>query len=359
MVATASFSALCLGLPPSPENAPATINIDRTCALFALEVAGNRVAITSECSRRRVEEEPGDEIPRLHRILNLPFTPRANRVSTTSISSNDLFISTNSSASSTSEDDKENEAPRLTEAASTTLSQNRMKQTSTLQPPVSSFQANHASGVKQSSLPIGNKNWGLTLNRKPSFTTGMPHATFLSKERRLPLRDLVPSALSAKQKVIKRPAPKPRVPQFTNPFSGNVPIPVPAASYTFSNASANSNDVANRTASWRRGNPIPSPIPFHSSDMGLASFVAVTYPDEIVELHRRRIYPSSTEPESNWCVGETIEYVRRRDLYPYDVVKPVVKTSTIEVGSPRPVRVNRYHDTQKWLQRLARELAAD
>ncbi|KAF9259011.1 hypothetical protein L218DRAFT_963994, partial [Marasmius fiardii PR-910] len=161
-------------------------------------------------------------------------------------------------------------------------------------------------------------------NTQFSYTSA--HATL--PLLRVPPDDSVISTLSAERRVIRGPGPKPS----TDPFIGNVSIPTPVLA----------DDLD------------PSP---------LSSVASTTYdPNEIVKVHRRRIYPSSTEPESEWCRGETIAHVRRHDLYMYpydhDVVKPDMNASTVEVVSPRPVSTNRYQETRRWLQRLSRELVA-
>ncbi|KAG7086027.1 hypothetical protein E1B28_003549 [Marasmius oreades] len=353
MTSTSAFSALSHGLPPSLENAPPTINIDLTCALFALEV---------ECRKMKIKNESTREIPRLYRILGLPLTPRATRSFSFSSST---YVSSTSATSFERNPPRESnkEVPRSSNATGDV----------DYYGPFSTRGFSGKPWVKKEPFP--SIAFGIRANsmRQPNATTDENgcgwsstnvHATVPTKKQRMPRGYLDTSTLSAEQKIIRRPAPKPAPKPsvddtlFSDSISGNVARHLPAASHTFSNAPAFSNE-ASRTAPWRRGNTIPPPIQSHRRDMGLASFVAVTYPDEIVELHRRRIYPSSTEPESNWCVGETIEYVRRRDLYPYDTVKPVVKTSTVKVGSPRPVSVNRYRETQKWLQSLETALAAD
>ncbi|KAF9259005.1 hypothetical protein L218DRAFT_1004310 [Marasmius fiardii PR-910] len=343
MIPTTTTSVLSLGLPPLSNNAPFTINIDFTCALFALEVSGKRVVTAPQSERgKRVETTSERARPRLHRILNLPSTPCSNPSSLSSPNAPTLTttLTVLTETSLTPDANKENEAPPLCYGASTRSLE---------------YTEYGASSTDKLSEKL----------KKQMFSN--VQAALPRLQRRRPLGGMVTSTLSAEQRVIRRPAPKPNtnIPRFTNPFNGNIPVPAPLD--TFSDAPnvprlfpSTSNTRITVTAPRRRENTSLSPLQLHHSNVGLATVVSTTYDsDEIVELHRRRIYPSSTEPESEWCRGETVVRVRRRDLHPYDTVTPTIKTSTVEIVSPRPVGVHRYRDTRKWLQTLSRELATD
>ncbi|KAL0573056.1 hypothetical protein V5O48_008915 [Marasmius crinis-equi] len=370
-------SALSLGLPPSPDNAPSTINIDRTCALISLENAAARGKYRLD---ERVQNEPEREIPRLHRIRNDPplrnakWNPRSKLTFSPFSSDSSSDESSPSTTSPCDSENKENVAPGF--PAVYDGGDARDLHTQDVPNSISDFvESLRKSYGQETSYAHSSQQKSTTTNDlyPPSFPAHeqslywsfAPHTSIWRKE---PLAELDPSTLPVQQRVVQRPAPAP-APSYETRFTNQVhpnaaPNLAPVNAYSFPDIP----DIPELFPSYQNGPtagyvaqpPIataPSPPLQYNSDLGMASFVTATYPSEYVELHHRRIYPSSTSPD--WCVGETIEYVPRRQLYPDEVVKPVIAFSTLEVAAPRPVGVNRYKDTQKWLQKLASDLAAD
>ncbi|KAJ8075528.1 hypothetical protein PM082_021158 [Marasmius tenuissimus] len=382
------ISALSLGLPPSPANAPHTINIDRTCALFSLEIQGGRDANAVRTDwKERIQDEPEREMPRLHRILNRPKTAIQRSHPPPPISPNSSSSEESPDHSPiASPDDKENKppvivanhggedgglhllaraahrphqfwAPERTQKSCADIQQHEELYCPPMQYPKLSTNAMYEPAVPARKQCLEWKEGGSLANVR---------APRESVRKRLPLGDLVPSALPAEQRVIRRPVPvsSSYTPQFTNPFNNNVPIPTSFNGYSFPDVP----DLPEIYPSFYGSNfnanvrqqPLAAPASpplLYNGDLGVTSFVAATYPSELVAIHRRRIYPSSTEPD--WCIGETIEYVPRSQVFPDAVDQPVITLTTLEVSAPKPVRLGQIRDTQKWLQRLASDLAAD
>ncbi|KAK1215570.1 hypothetical protein PQX77_021814 [Marasmius sp. AFHP31] len=379
------ISALSLGLPPSPANAPRTINIDRTCALFSLEIQGERDvnAGRTDWKASKIQDEPERGMPRLHRILNRPkpAIQTSNPPPSISPSASSPEESPNHSPIA-SPDDKENkppvvvanhsemhllahaaqrprifEAPEHTQKSCAEIQQHEELYRLPMQYPKPGTNA-----VYKPAVPV--RKQGLEWREGGSLVNA--RAPRESVQKRLPLGDLVSSTLPAEQRVIRRPDPASSsyTPQFTNPFNGNVPIPTSFNSYSFPDIpdlpefypSFYSNNVNINVRQQPIAAPVSPPL-LYNNDLSVTSFVAATYPSELVAIHRRRIYPSSTEPD--WCVGETIDYVPRRQVFPNVVDEPIITLTTLKVSAPKPVRLGQIRDTQKWLQTLASDLAAD
>ncbi|KAK1221527.1 hypothetical protein PQX77_015646 [Marasmius sp. AFHP31] len=376
-------SALSLVLPPPPANAPHTINIDETCALFSLEIQRVRDASTAEMDRKvnAIRNEPEREVPRLYRILNRPepVFQRFNPPPAISPNSSSSDESPNHSPIG-SPDDKENQPPVFVtnhggEDGGLHLHAHRARELEALKYTQKlwgdeqkcevldrlarlQYSRSGTNNAYQPAVPA--RKQGLEWKEGGSLANALGQRG--SVRRRMPLGDLESSLLPAEKRVIRRPAPaSSRAPQFTDPFHDNIPIPASLSSYSFPDIPDipklyPSHNVD--AAAHQQPIPVPSSPPLlYNSDLGVTSFMTTTYPSELVALHRRRIYPSSTEPD--WCVGETIEYVPRRKVFPDALDEPVVTISTLEVAAPRPVRLGQIRETQRWLQRLASDLGAD
>ncbi|KAL0064138.1 hypothetical protein AAF712_008860 [Marasmius tenuissimus] len=380
-------SALSLGLPPPPTNAPHTINIDATCALFSLEIQCGRdkSTVRTDWKESAARNGPEREVPRLYRILNRP-EPAIQR------SDPPPAISPNSSSSEESPnhspigspDDKENKPPvfianhgsedgglhlraHAVHRAHKFEAPKRM-QTSWMdeqqrEAPVRLARQYSRSSTNDMYQPAGPARKQGSMEWKEGGSLANALGPRESVRKRQPLGDLESSLLPAEKRVIQRPvlASSSYTPQFTNPFDGNVPIPTSFNGYPFPDIPDIPELYPSRNVDapgHQQSIPVPSSPPLlYNSDLGVTSFMTITCPSELVALHRRRIYPSSTEPD--WCVGETIEYVPRRKVFPDALDEPVVTISTLEVAAPKPVHLGQIRDTQRWLQRLASDLGAD
>ncbi|KAK7026783.1 hypothetical protein VNI00_007072 [Paramarasmius palmivorus] len=306
---TQTIPPLALGLPPSPDNAQPVISIDRTCALYSLQVAHmgySRKAAEVPEERTMVENELS-EGPRLFRILN---------------------------------DVKSTSRRPVTECQTKSPTYCSIRR----------FQSERgSSGFTKGLSPwVKRMGWPVPKVSSPRYSET--------------------SLLSLEQKVIQKPSPRSLsplysdeddVPFFTNPFDDHKPIPIPAPlpgvpadgiinldDYDLLESQPENefcgSDGGSDSSEDMSENSTPENSPRAHSPYDL--FATAHYPPSPPGfIHTSRVYPSSTAPGHRMNVGWS---------YMKPVGKPTFRVAEVPIQNPRP----QSGAQSQMLQRMLKEM---
>uniref|UniRef100_A0A0W0FKA4 Uncharacterized protein n=1 Tax=Moniliophthora roreri TaxID=221103 RepID=A0A0W0FKA4_MONRR len=331
---THTISPLALGLPPSPENAPPVINIDRTVAMFSLHGAHlHKVDDMKDVAVQRPKiEDEFSEGPRLFRILN--------RGSNTSSASNRPFAA-----------EKKNQTPAAPICPPPPQEHTRQRDIS-----YAPFQ--HPSQLQSSFVGYTSfKPWGPDSGDEVYLSNKRGPAASLPLNSSLPVtfpQFSESSTLSPEEKIIRRPLPRAvplpsdaenDVPHFTNPFDNVKPKPNPEPlpgipkdgvinldDYDLTEERSwpflSGYDSSSSEEESENSTPYSSPSVLPRSGPQQDLFANAFKSDLTSIIQCSRVYPSSTEPD--WRVGE---YWYCNAVIPSS---PVFRMADVEIESPKP-----------------------